>query len=41
MSGMIDLGDCVGSFVMFTTESDKYYEQFAMSAIYGIPYDAE
>ena len=41
MSGMIDLEDCVGSFLMFTTESDKYYEQFAMSAIYGVPYDAE
>ena len=41
MSGMIDLEDCVGSFLMFTTEADKYYEQFAMSAIYGIPYAAE
>lgn len=39
LSGMIDLEDCVGSFLMFTTESDKYYEQFAMSAIYGIPYE--
>lgn len=41
MSSMIDLEDCEGSFLMFTTESDKYYEQFAMSAIYGVPLSAE
>ena len=41
LNGMIDLEDCVGSFLMFKTRNDNnekvYYEEFAMSAIYGVP----
>lgn len=38
LSGMIDLDDCVGSFLMFKT--NQYYEEFYMSAIYGVPFES-
>ena len=39
LNGMIDLEDCVGSFLMFKT--NQYYEEFYMSAIYGEPFEGE
>ena len=39
LNGMIDLEDCVGSFLMFKT--NQYYEEFYMSAIYGEPFEDE
>ena len=36
VNGMVDPEDCVGTFLMFTSR-DNYFEEFAMSAIYGVP----